>query len=83
MEAYQVIVLFVCGALFGYVAKKLTTDEKEIYKGRQYFPAFKILLFFASLILLFVNQDIASVCVAILIMILVWDFDKKNKGKRK
>jgi hypothetical protein len=83
MELYQVLILFVCAALFGFIARHLTTDEKNIYKKRQYFPTFKILLFLGSLIFLFQDKNISSILAAILIMVIVWDYEKPTKNKKK
>lgn len=82
MEIYQIAVLFICGIVFGLVAKSLTRDEREIYRRKQYFPLFKITLAIASVVFYFVKDDIAFVLASILIMITVWDFEFRRARKK-
>lgn len=78
MELYQTLVMFVLGALFGYVGRKLSEDEKEIFKKKQYFPTFKIILFLISLMTLFVDLYISIITTTILIMVVVWDLESRE-----
>jgi Ca2+/Na+ antiporter len=83
MELYQVLILFVCAALFGFIAKILTADEKNIYKKRRYFPTFKVILFLGALISFRPNQNLAFILLSMLIMVLFWDYETPNKRKTK
>jgi len=79
MEVYHILVLFVCAALFGVVARNLTKDEKNIYKKKQYFPLFKIILSITSLLSFSMDKDIFIVLLSILTMVIFWDLEFKIK----
>jgi hypothetical protein len=84
MELYQLATLIVCAAIFGWIARNLTQDEKLIYTKKRYFPSFKVILILAVLFTISVDINLSSVLLSILIMIVFWDLDKIKfwKGKK-
>lgn len=83
MELYQVLTLFIFAALFGYIGKTLTQEEKTIYKKIKYFPLIKIILTLVSLIMFFIERNISFIILSILIMIIFWDYETNEKRRNK
>jgi 4-amino-4-deoxy-L-arabinose transferase-like glycosyltransferase len=83
MEIYLALVLFFCAGIFGFIAKKLTEDEQIIYKKKKYFPAIKIVFALTGLIFLFKDRTISILLMAMLIMVIVWDYKRDLRRSKK